>query len=145
MSVFVFDSKEIGRLTTTLFTYKNKIFTHSELRDMKKDAEMLKKNVDDYEKSNVIWFVNRLYFYNQVAYYRNYCLSDSEPISIDNITNEDLQVQLPLGKKALLSKLTELRYNMKDNNGYTFAPDIDISRLNRLIEYLALQIALYDD
>jgi hypothetical protein len=145
MSVFVFNSNDIGRIATTLFTYKKKIFTHSELSDMKKDAEILKKNVEDYEKSNVIWFVNRLYFSNQVAYYRNYCLSDSEQMTINNITNEDLQVQLLLGKKALLSKLTELRYNMKDDNGYAFVPENDLSRLNRLIEYLALQIALYDD
>lgn len=147
MSVFVLDSKDYGKIANTLIeTHKSRgIFTQGERMVMSRDADALKINEYEYRKQNLIWFVNRLYISNQIAYYLNYELKENKPMQLFELDDTDLQNHMPIGDKALLSKLTDIRYNLKDNSGHVYADQKDLDRLNNLIDHLAVKIALGDD
>jgi hypothetical protein len=120
--------------------YWTRLFTRQELNDMREDSRILNKEEYNYIESNVIWFVNRLYFSNQIAYYRTY--EKDKSISFDQLSSGAVLTS-PYSTKELLNILRDVRYNISDNCGHTFLPVRDVERLDQIIEYVAFELVQY--
>lgn len=146
MSVIVLDSKDYGKIANTLIeTHQSRrIFSQGERLVMERDSEVLKITPYDYNVQNMVWFVNRLYVSNQIAYYMTYEFKEKKPMQIFELDEVDLQNHMPIGDKQLLIKLKDVRCNLYDNAGHAYVDAKDLERLNKMINYLAEKIALSD-
>jgi hypothetical protein len=147
MSVIEFTEEEIGQLAFTIImqNYQRVLFTSAEIAEMEKEAEEYKKELMDWQNVHVVWFFDRLYFSNQIAYYRQYVHDRNDgPIQpFVSIKSKHITGEV-LSKKEFLEKLTSLRYNLADNAGRTFICPEDSQRLDDLISSLAVEIAVHN-
>lgn len=147
MSTIEFDKKVFARIVETILIkddYTRCVISYEEQETLKRDAYSMNRDVYQFLKTNIVWFVNRLYMSNQIAYYRDYMLRENEPITFEPLEEKDLSV-LPFNRREFLKTLTSLEYNISDGNGNIFLPSRDMERLDCLIRHIALGIAIYND
>lgn len=148
MSVFVHEVPTYGGIAaailndryTTYESFYRSVYTYNDDRYLK---SLISDNWerDDAAEDHIHYWMNRLYWANQLAYMLTYGDADR---TIRDLP-EGYHKVIPMGLKQLYAQLQSIQYNLVSNGGRVMFGKDDMERLENLIASVARRIIRDDD
>lgn len=142
MSVLILDEKEMNDLFNIILHLNSKqsVFDGNQRYETDQIYQAYKNMKDkdenfsmEYlEENKIRWFIDRIYFANQIAYYYQYKHNLEEDFKYNHI-GESLTISIMnRNERKALKALKSLTYNLYTNNGNSFISREDMEFIERI-------------